>query len=184
MKVYVIAAAACCAASFALAQGVVQPSGAGPRFPRAYKELAQQTKPPSNNWLLDANDDAERFRRLQVLAGGTDGPMWEIGHRYEEIYVAIQRNNPEMGVYHWEKVRDRMNSAGMKRPARTAGLEGMFLDNGVWTAMHEALTSKDRARMERQFLATRQACMGCHVAERVGFLNDSSVFARTASFMR
>ncbi|MBI3047724.1 MAG: hypothetical protein HYY76_05375 [Acidobacteria bacterium] len=172
------------AASVALAQSVVQPTGIAPRFPTAYKELAQQAQPPSNNWLLDANDDTERFRRLQLVAGGTDIPMWEIAQRYEELYVAIQNNNWEMGVYHWEKVRDRMNTAGMKRPARTQNIERLFLDNGVWTSMHDALTSRDADRMRKQFLAVRQACMACHVAERVAFLNDSSVFARTAAFPR
>lgn len=172
----------CVAASVGLAQSVVQPTGNTPRFPRAYKDLEKQTRPPSNNWLLDANDDTERFRRLQVVAGGTDIPMWEIAHRYEELYVAIQNNNWEMGVYHWEKLQDRLNTAAMKRPARTQNIEGMFLDSGVWKSMHDALLSKDPARMRQQFQVVRQACTACHVAERVGFLNDSSVLRRTESF--
>jgi len=172
------------AASVALAQSVVQPTGNAPRFPKAYKDLQKQAKPPSNNWLLDASDDTERFRRLQVVAGGTDIPMWEIGHRFEELHVAIQTDNWEMGVYHWEKIRDRMNTSGMKRPARTQRIEGMFLDNGVSKSMHDALTSRDADRMRKQFQAVRQACMACHVAERVGFLDDSSVFKRTESFAR
>jgi len=170
------------ATSVALAQNVVQPTGNAPRFPKAYEELQKQTKPPSNNWLLDANDDTERFRRLQVVAGGTDIPMWEITYRYEELYVAIQKNNWEMGVYHWEKLRDRLNTAGMKRPARTQNIEGMFLESGVWKSMHDALTSRAPEKMRAQFQVVRQACMACHVAEKVGFLNDSSVFKRTESF--
>jgi hypothetical protein len=185
MKARLIGAAVLClATSVVLAQSVVPPTGNTPRFPRAYKDLEKQTRPPSNNWLLDANDDTERFRRLQVVAGGTDIPMWEIAHRYEEVYVAIQNNNWEMGVYHWEKVQDRMNAAGMKRPARTQNIEGMFFDNGVWKSMHDALTSRDPGRMRTQFQAVRQACMACHLAEKVGFLNDSSVFKRTESFPR
>jgi cytochrome c1 len=180
----IVAAVLSVATSVALAQSVVQPTGIAPRFPNAYKDLQKQTKPPSNNWLLDANDDTERFRRLQVVAGGTDIPMWGIAHRYEELYVAIQKNNWEMGVYHWEKLRDRMNTAGMKRPARTQNLEGMFLDSGVWKSMHDTLTSKDAGRMRTQFQVVRQACIACHSAERVGFLNDSSVFKRTESFPR
>lgn len=168
--------------SVALAQSMVQPTGNPPRFPKAYEDLQKQTKPPSNNWLLDANDDTERFRRLQVVAGGTDIPMWEISYRYEELYAAIQKNNWEMGVYHWEKLRDRMNTAAMKRPARTQNIEGMFLSSGVWEEMHEALTSKDPEKMRKQFQVVRQTCMACHTAEKVDFLNDSSVFKRTESF--
>jgi len=185
MKSHIIGAAVLwLATTVALAQSVVQPTGIAPRFPAAYKELAKQTRPPSNNWLLDADDDTERFRRLQVVAGGTDIPMWEIAHRYEELYVAIQNNNWEMGVYHWEKLRDRMNTAAMKRPARTQNIEGMFLTSGVWNGMHDALTSKDPGRMRQQFQLVRQACIACHIAERVGFLNDSSVLRRTESFPR
>jgi cytochrome c1 len=185
MKSHIVGAAVLSVAtSVVLAQSVVPPTGNTPRFPQAYKDLEKQTKPPSNNWLLDANDDTERFRRLQVVAGGTDIPMWEIAHRYEELYVAIQNNNWEMGVYHWEKLRDRMNTAAMKRPARTQNIEGMFLDSGVWQSMHDALTSRDPGRMQKQFQVVRQACMACHIAEKLGFLNDSSVLKRTESFPR
>ncbi len=183
MRSSIIAAAVLWAAtSVAFADSAGQSKGNAPRFPKAYKELEKQTKPPSNNWLLDANDDTERFRRLQVMASGTDIPMWEIAYRYEELYVAIQKNNWEMGAYHWDKLRDRMNTASMKRPARTQNMEGMFLESGVWKSMRDALTSKSPEKTREQFQAVRQACIVCHVAENVGFLNDSSVFKRTEAF--
>lgn len=183
MKPFAIAAALLWAvASVALAESVVKPTGNAPQFPKAYKELAKQTKPPSNNWLLDADNDTERFRRLQVVMSGTDIPMWEITYRYEELYVAIQKNNPEMGLYHWNKIRDRMNTSAMKRPARTRNIEGMFLESGVWESMRDALKSKSSERMREEFMVVREVCMACHVAENLGFLNDSSVFKRTKSF--
>jgi hypothetical protein len=164
------------------AQGVVPSTGMTPRMPKAFKELEKQTKPPSNNWLLDANDDTERFRRLQVVMSGTDIPMWEVTYRYEELFTAIQKNNWELGVYHWDKLRDRMNAAAMKRPARTQNIEAMFFDTGVWQSMRDALTSRDRLKMIAQYQTVRQICIGCHIAEKVGFLNDSSVFKRTEAF--
>jgi hypothetical protein len=153
----------------------VKPAGNPPRFPEADKKLAEQTKPPSSNWLLDANDDTERFRRLQIVASGTDIAMWEIAHRFKELHVAVARNNWEMGVYHFEKLRDRMNTAGMKRQARTHNIEAMFLKSGVYQDMHDALTSKDNGRMRTEFQRMRSVCMGCHSAENVRFLNDSAV---------
>ncbi|MFZ3041293.1 MAG: hypothetical protein WA108_05790 [Thiobacillus sp.] len=168
--------------SVALAESVVKPTGNAPQFPKAYKDLAKQTKPPSNNWLLDADNDTERFRRLQVVMSGTDIPMWEIGYRYEELYVAIQKNNPEMGLYHWNKIRDRMNTSAMKRPTRTQNIEGMFLESGVWESMRDALKSKSSERMRDEFMVVREVCIACHVAENLGFLNDSSSFKRTKSF--
>lgn len=168
--------------SIALAQGVVKPTGNAPRFPKAFKQLANQSQPPSGRWLLDADDDTERFRRIQVVAGGSDMQMMAIAHRYEELHVAIQKNNWEMGAYHWGKLRDYMNVMAMKRPVRTQNLEDMFLYNGVWQSMQNALMSRDSKKMRAEFLAVRHACMACHIAENVGFMNDSSVFARTASF--
>jgi cytochrome c1 len=58
----------------------------------------------------------------------------------------------------------------------------MFLESGVWQSMRDALTSKSPARMREEFQTVREVCMACHVAEKVGFLNDSSVFKRTESF--
>jgi hypothetical protein len=183
MKTFILAIAAFgLLASNALGQSVVKPTGNTPRFPKAFKQLASQDKPPSASWLLDANDDTERFRRMQVVAGGSDMQMMQVAHRYEELYVAIRKNNWEMGIYHWEKLRDYMNVMAMKRPVRTQNLEDMFLYSGVWQSMHEALKSRDAQRVRAQFQVVRQTCMACHVAENVGFMNDSSVFARTESF--
>ena len=164
------------------AQSVVKPTGNPPRFPKAYKELQQQTKPPSNNWLLDANDDTERFRRLQVALSGTEMSMLEIAHRFESLHIAISKNNWDMGIYNWEKMRDRMNTAAMKRPARTQNLEDAFLENGVWKSMHDALHTGNAENIRAEFHAVRKACMNCHTEEKVGFLNDNAVFSRTEKF--
>jgi hypothetical protein len=75
-----------------------------------------------------------------------------------------------------------MNTAAMKRPARTQNIEGMFLDSGVWQSMRDALTSKSPERMREEFQIVREVCLACHTAESVGFLNDSSTFERTKSF--
>ncbi len=166
----------------ALAQSVIKPTGNPQRFPKADKKLAEQTKPASAQWLLDANDDAERFRRLQIMFSGTETLMWEISHRFDALFVAIEKKNWEMGVYQWEKIRDKMNHAAMKRPVRTQNLEAKFLENGVWQNMHDALYSKDFDRIRPEFMLVRKACMDCHNAENVGFLNDSPVFVRTEAF--
>ena len=52
MKVFIYCIALLIAASIVFAQSVVKPTGNAPRFPKAYKDLQKQTKPPSGNWLL------------------------------------------------------------------------------------------------------------------------------------
>jgi protease II len=178
-----IVAALTCAglASAPLAQDTGKPV---PRFPKAYKELQGQTKPPSNNWLLDANDDAERFRRLQVAIAGTEISMFEIGHRFESVHDAISRGNWRLATHHWDKIRDRMNTATMKRPGRTANLEEKYFDSGIWQALSDALKAADVSKSRTAFLSARQACMDCHRAENVAFQNDNLTFSRTSTFPR
>ena len=152
------------------------------RFPSGIKGLAAgQDKPPTGNWLLDARTDEERFRRLQVYSGGTDQQMWQVGYRYEQVYRAIIDQNWELGTYHWGKLRDVFNVALMKRPNRTPNAEALFLNN-EWRLLDEALKAGDAAAARKTFIAERQACIACHVAEGMGFLNETPIFRSTASF--
>jgi hypothetical protein len=183
MKQFVIGLAAALLTSYCFAQvSVVPPTGIPPRMPKADKELANQIKPPSRNWLRDANDDTERFRRIELWAGAGDLEMQEIAHRFEELHAAVQKENWDMAIYQWEKIRGRMIVAAIKRPTRTQNLEDMFLESGVYQSMHAALTTRNSERARTEFQRARQTCMACHVAEKIGFLNDSAVFRRIEAF--
>jgi len=181
------------AGSLLLVAGILLATGAGrltalaqtkelPRFPSGVRGLAEgQDKPPSNNWLLDARTDEERFRRLQVYSGGTDQQMWQMGYRYEQVYRAIVDQNWQLGTYHWGKLRDVFNVALMKRPNRTPNAEARFL-NQEWRLLDDTLKAGDVAAAQKAFVAERQACIACHVAEGMGFLNETPIFRNTASF--
>ena len=152
------------------------------RFPSGVRGLAAgQDEPPSNRWLLGARDDAERFRRLQIYAGGTDQQMWQIGHRYEQVYQAIIDESWELGTHHWGKLRSVFNVALMKRPNRTPYAEALFLDDS-WLLLAAALDSGDAAAVKDTFLQQREACMACHIAEGFEFINGTPMFAETAAF--
>ena len=69
--IYIVAMASCLAGTVVWAQSES-------RLPKGISGLEQgQAKPPSANWLLDAKDDSERFRRIQIYAGGTYEQMWQ-----------------------------------------------------------------------------------------------------------
>ena len=152
------------------------------RFPSGIRGLADaQDKPPSRQWLLDASNDGERFRRLQIYAGGTDQQMWQIGYRYEEVYRAIIDENWELATYHWGKLRNVFNVALMKRPNRTPNAETLFLDD-TWQLLAAALKNRDSGAARNTFLQERQACITCHVAEGFEFINGMAMFEQTAAF--
>jgi hypothetical protein len=127
------------------------------------------------------DDDRERFRRIQIYAGGTYEQMWQIGYRYEQVYRAIVDENWELGLHHWTKLRDVLNVALMKRPNRTPNAEAMFLDS-AWQQLEAALESERAEDAREAFLVERATCMACHVAEQMQFLNDTPIFRNTASF--
>jgi hypothetical protein len=170
------------ALGMALAHAPSWAQQAASRFPKGIQGLAEnQEGPPSANWLLDAKTDEERFRRLQIYAGGTDQQMWQIGYRFEQVHYAIATENWELGLHHWGKLRNVLDVALMKRPNRTPNAEALFLDT-AWARLDEALKMEDAARAREVFLQERDICMSCHIAEDYEFVNGSSVFERTASF--
>lgn len=153
-----------------------------PRLPKGIRALDEgQANPPGPNWLLDATDDAERFRRIQIYAGGTYEQMWQIGYRFQQVYQAIVDENWALAGHHWGKLRSVFNVALMKRPRRTPNAEALFLDNS-WAQFDSALQGRDPAAIRQSFLAQRGACMACHIAEEMPFLNDTPIFRDTADF--
>lgn len=137
----------------------------------------------SDNWLLDAKDDTERFQRIQQMFGGFSMAMQIVGERYDRTYDAIADGNFELANYHWKKIKETIELGTLRRPARAANAEALFL-KGPWGAVSEALTAKDKVKAREQFLLARSACLACHVAEKVPFMNDQPRFRRTAKFSK
>jgi hypothetical protein len=134
----------------------------------------------SNNWLLETNDNEERFRRLQIYLRGFDQPMWEVGARYEALYAALGDANYDLARYHWDKIRVTIETGHMKRPARRANAEGMFL-NTIWAEVDRDFATRRPETAWAAFALARETCMACHVAERVAFMNDQPMFRQTAT---
>jgi len=151
-------------------------------MPRAIPGLTEgQDKPAGAHWLLDARDDRERFRRIEILAGGSSEQMWQIGYRFHHVYEAIVDQNWDLGAYHWTRLGDALNVALMKQPDRTPNAERLFLDV-AWPRLDQAFGTKNPVVVREAFLAARAACMACHVAEEKPFLNDAAIFRDTAAF--
>ncbi len=138
-------------------------------------ELLQKAKPATNNWLQDAGSDPERFKKLEVYLRGFDQPMLEVGERYEKLYYAIQDKNWGLTNYQWKKIKRTINTGLMKRPKRAPNAKAMFLEN-VWPKLESSIQSKQDKRIEEDFMLARQACLNCHIAERVDFINNQSLF--------
>ena len=134
---------------------------------------------PSNEWLIDAPNDVERFKLLQRYLRGFDQPMWEVGERYEGVHDALQRSNFDLALYHWDKIKTTIENGYLKRPARRANSDALFLSK-VWGEVRAAIESRDSAKAWAGFTAGRAACQACHQAEMVGYMNNQPMFEKTA----
>lgn len=143
--------------------------------------IAQEPQKQSDDWLLDAGDDSERFKLIQQTFGGFSAAMQIVGERYERAYDAVADNNYDLAKYHWKKIKEAIELGYLRRPARKANAESLFLKDS-WVSGWDGLDSKDQANAREGFLAARLGCMACHIAEKVPFMNDQPMFRRTGKF--
>ena len=144
--------------------------------------LAEEPKQSSNQWLLDAENDTDRFKRLEIYLRGFDQPMWEVGYRFEIVYDAIIDENYELATYHWGKVKLTIENGYLKRPARKTNADLIIFQSGIWKSLDTALKEGDSKKIKSAFSDARLSCMGCHAAESVPFMNEQKIFRRTGTF--
>ena len=131
----------------------------------------------SRGWLLEPKTEDARFERLQTYLGGFSSAMRETGQRYDSIYDALSRDNPELARYHWSKIRQTIEQGIIKRPARAANAKAILLDT-TWAQVDTAFASGNPAIAWQGYEQAKAACMACHVAEKVSFMNQQPVFER------
>ena len=127
------------------------------------------------DWLLKASTSEERFRMVQTQLRGLDQPMLEIGQRYLQVYAALERENYDLAAYHWKKIGLSLENAIVKRPARVANSNALFLDHHYDDVMQD-LESRDKKRAWEGFAKARGVCIACHVAENVQWMNAQPMF--------
>lgn len=144
--------------------------------------LAAQRKPPSNSWLLDADSDRERFRRIEAALRGLSPHMVEIGLRFGVMHDAIRRGNLQLALLELNRSVESAEIGMLKRPGFAAGAGAEFLGVAQWQALRAALESGNQESARSTFLAVRETCLACHAAGGQAFINDSAVFDATAAF--
>ncbi|WP_271271030.1 hypothetical protein [Aliamphritea hakodatensis] len=131
----------------------------------------------AKDWVSGAPDQLTKDKRLEKYLRGFDQPMWEVGERYDRMEQALIDENYELAQYHWKKIRITLENGLMKRPGRRANAEAILL-NRTWSEVRDALATEDPAIVKAGFQKAKNACMACHAAERVAYMNDQPLFMR------
>ncbi|MEW6364296.1 MAG: hypothetical protein AB1714_06610 [Acidobacteriota bacterium] len=151
-------------------------------YPPRAQGLASQSRPFSDSWLLDAESDWDRFRRLEVMLRGVDIHMLEIGFRFDRLHDAIERGEMELAQYEMEKIVQAASFAILLQPGWQEGKGIEYLGRSDWMALKAAVLARNQEAAKTSYLDVRQACMSCHTLKQMEFLNRQQLFARTASF--
>lgn len=129
------------------------------------------------HWLLNAQDDKQRFQRLEGYLRGFDQPMWEVGERFEKMTSAVDRQNYPLAIYHWKKIKKTILNGLMKRPARSANAKAILLDKN-WQAVMDDLQQENPSQALTALNKAATLCMACHAAEKLPFINNQTMFDR------
>lgn len=144
------------------------------------EQPAPEKKVNPNDWLLNAPDDAARFKQLQSQLRGFSASMIEVGHRYQALYDALGDKNFELAAYQWEKIKEVIELGYTRRPKRKENADSVFI-NATYDAVLAEIKSADAERAWKGFAKARAACMECHEKEKVEFMNKQPLFRSTAA---
>ncbi|RUO25695.1 hypothetical protein CWE09_02900 [Aliidiomarina minuta] len=136
-------------------------------------------KTENRNWLTEASEE-ERYERLEYYLGGFSSAMQETGERYAHVEQAIIDENYQLAAYHWQKIKDAIERGTMKRPDRRPNAERIFLGD-PWQELLAALETEEPEdnKVRNRFKVAREACLACHIAEEVPFMNDQPLFTKS-----
>jgi hypothetical protein len=127
------------------------------------------------DWLFNLPDEEQRLAQLQLQLRGLDIGMWETGYRYQSIHEALRRENYDLATYHWDKIKQTLDNALVRRPARRANSESLFL-NTVFAEVRTAFQSRNAEMAWAGFEQARMSCLSCHDAENVAYMNNMGMF--------
>jgi hypothetical protein len=131
-----------------------------------------------DDWLLNAPDDTARFKLLQGQARGFSASMNEVGRRFESFYDALGDKNYELAAYQWQKIKEVIEAGTTRRPKRKANADAILLQK-LFEPVLADVKSADAGKAWGAFAQVRSACMACHEAEKVAFMNNQPLFRRT-----
>ena len=129
----------------------------------------------SKHWLLNEKDYEKRTIKLEKYLRGFDQPMLEVGQRYASMQQALQDKNYDFANYQWKKIKKTINNGLMKRPARSKNAHAILL-NITWDEVSNDIASKNEQRARHGFSKARAACIACHIAENMAYINNQPLF--------
>jgi hypothetical protein len=118
-------------------------------------------------WISGSVD--ERFQLIGEQMGGFSSSKWEVAHRYNDLYWAIQDENWAYADYQVDNISSAIERGMIRRPGRAESSQNLFLGTPVDDLL-AALEAGDGQAVGQAFTEYTAACNQCHVAEEMDFI--------------
>ncbi len=121
----------------------------------------------ADDWRNSANAEEQLEKVIKVIPSTSD-IMFQMGHRYRNLYWAAKQGKWEFAEYQIEEMESLIKTLIISRPVR-AETANKFLER-AFVDYEDAIESKDWPRFQKAFDKMRRSCERCHQQNRHGFI--------------
>lgn len=111
---------------------------------------------------------AASVERLNRITPSTSDIMFQVGHRYQDLYWAAKLGKWSFAEYQLEELEALLETLQVAVPKRAATTQ-VFLDQGL-EGFEAAFRDQDWQAFQGAFRTLREQCMACHVANDHDFI--------------
>ena len=110
----------------------------------------------------------DQVERLNSLTPNTAGIMFQVGHRYQDLYWAARLGKWEFAEYQLEELEALLETLQVAVPRRAPSTQ-VFLDQGL-EGFEAAFKARDWNAFQQAFRNMHEHCMVCHAANDHAFI--------------
>ena len=110
----------------------------------------------------------DRVERLNRITPSTSDIMFQVGHRYQDLYWAAKLGKWSFAEYQLEEIEAMLETLQVAVPKRAATTQ-VFLDQGL-EGFETAFKNQDWKAFQGAFKNMHDQCMACHVANDHDFI--------------
>ncbi|HSJ48724.1 MAG TPA: hypothetical protein VLA26_07750 [Gammaproteobacteria bacterium] len=110
----------------------------------------------------------DRVERLNRITPSTSDIMFQVGHRYQDLYWAAKLGKWSFAEYQLEEIEAMLETLQVAVPKRAATTQ-VFLDQGL-EGFETAFKDQDWKAFQGAFKNMHDQCMACHVANDHDFI--------------
>jgi len=113
----------------------------------------------SDDWRKSADDDEKLENVIKVIPSTSD-LMFQMGHRYQNLYWAAKQGKWEFADYQIEEMQSLIKKLMITRPKRRETADNFL--GYAFNGYEDAIENKDWPRFQKAFDKMRLACERCH----------------------